>query len=628
MEKRDGEQLQLLLQTREKALLDLTTDMKANRLSELERTKSALEEALQGAHKREEFYRTCEQEYMSAGEKLSISLLTIGAAAVETGGVMKLAAGAARLAPQVGSPFAMKYGGVEIGSSMETVANATEISGWTLQTLASCASEMAGYDRRREEWRLQEEQAVIDARGLKAQVEAADWAMKQAERELEIHKMSIEHNRELTDFYRGKFTGQQLYQWMAGKLKGTLMQTYELALEMAARAQAACCQECNSNNSFLDCLYWDKEKNGILAGESLMFALDSMQSAYMANHDRLLEVEKHISLARECPEALFTLKSTGSCRFVLKESMYASDYPGLYLRRIQSVSVSIPAVLGPYQTFKAILTQERSAALLEPAGPDGSAALAYLFAWHEKPENPPVGVETNVRCGQKIAISKGNDDDGMFRADEQDVRYLPFEGTGAVSVWTLEMPMERNHFDYNSISDVIVTVKYTARESETQREAALKYLAETNPGMAGMYLSLGNDRNVWEGFLRDQGEEEKTLAFTLNKIPISVGEDSLVSFAALRLETREKFSGKKDFLRLFAPGKEGQVISLEGNVGVQPEGTLQYIPWKEALGEWLLKFDVKSMQKDSALAGLLKEGKIDPEKLKNIELVIVSKRRI
>ena len=45
-----------------------------------------------------------------------------------------------------------------------------------------------------------------------------------------------------------------------------------------------------------------------------------------------------------------------------------------------------------------------------------------------------------------------------------DERYLPFENTGAVSSWRLELPTEVKQFDYNTISDVIVHVKYTARE--------------------------------------------------------------------------------------------------------------------------------------------------------------------
>jgi hypothetical protein len=62
----------------------------------------------------------------------------------------------------------------------------------------------------------------------------------------------------------------------------------------------------------------------------------------------------------------------------------------------------------------------------------------------------------------------------MFELSFKDERYLPFEGTGAVSRWRLELPTAINQFDYDTISDVIVHVKYTAREGGF----TLKSLAE------------------------------------------------------------------------------------------------------------------------------------------------------
>lgn len=46
----------------------------------------------------------------------------------------------------------------------------------------------------------------------------------------------------------------------------------------------------------------------------------------------------------------------------------------------------------------------------------------------------------------------------------RDDRYLPFEGSGAISEWQLEMPADLRQFDYDSISDVIIHIRYTARE--------------------------------------------------------------------------------------------------------------------------------------------------------------------
>ena len=99
--------------------------------------------------------------------------------------------------------------------------------------------------------------------------------------------------------------------------------------------------------------------------------------------------------------------------------------------------------------------------------------IDYLFG--TTPESPGEEiVKKQIRNGGKIAVSRGVDDSGMFVLDFRDERYLPFEGTGAASVWQLEMPPECNHFDMNTISDIILCIKYTALEDE-QRSAGSFY---------------------------------------------------------------------------------------------------------------------------------------------------------
>jgi len=59
---------------------------------------------------------------------------------------------------------------------------------------------------------------------------------------------------------------------------------------------------------------------------------------------------------------------------------------------------------------------------------------------------------------QQIAISKANEDYGMFVLNFfLDDRYFPFEGSGAVSTWRLEMPHETNpDIDFTQIEDAII----------------------------------------------------------------------------------------------------------------------------------------------------------------------------
>jgi hypothetical protein len=71
---------------------------------------------------------------------------------------------------------------------------------------------------------------------------------------------------------------------------------------------------------------------------------------------------------------------------------------------------------------------------------------------------------------QSIVTSTGQNDSGLFETNLRDERYLPFEGAGVVSEWQLELPADPSkedprQFEYDTISDVILHLRYTARDA-------------------------------------------------------------------------------------------------------------------------------------------------------------------
>ena len=70
----------------------------------------------------------------------------------------------------------------------------------------------------------------------------------------------------------------------------------------------------------------------------------------------------------------------------------------------------------------------------------------------------------------------------MFETNLRDERFLPFEGAGAVSTWRLELPSDFRQFDYTTISDVILHMRYTARQGGdllgTQASTELREMLE------------------------------------------------------------------------------------------------------------------------------------------------------
>lgn len=60
------------------------------------------------------------------------------------------------------------------------------------------------------------------------------------------------------------------------------------------------------------------------------------------------------------------LKLTGRCEIEIPEWMFDLDYPGQYMRRIRSVSLTIPCVAGPYNEVHCRLTLLRSGTRISP----------------------------------------------------------------------------------------------------------------------------------------------------------------------------------------------------------------------------------------------------------------------
>lgn len=89
-------------------------------------------------------------------------------------------------------------------------------------------------------------------------------------------------------------------------------------------------------------------------------------------------------------------------------------------------------------------------------------AIKYLVNPSEEEQPETDLLRVNWKPNQEIAISKADQDSGLFELSFGDERYLPFEGTGAVSTWELSLPQATNRFDISTISDVIIHLDYTA----------------------------------------------------------------------------------------------------------------------------------------------------------------------
>jgi hypothetical protein len=336
----------------------------------------------------------------------------------------------------------------------------------------------AANERRWEDWKLQERLAEKELAQIDKQIAAAELRISITKKELDNHVMQIENAKAIDAFMRSKYTNEELYQWQVGQISGVYFQSYKLAYDLAKRAERCLRFELGLRDSnFVTFGYWDSLKKGLLSGEKLQYDLRRLESAYLEQNRREFELTKHVSLIQLDPLALVRLRETGRCFFRLPEELFDLDYPGHYFRRIKSVSLTLPCVAGPYTTISCTLRLLKTSVRINTSNGDNGYPRNTDDAG--LPADDARFVENNIPV-KAIAVSSGQNDAGVFELNFRDERYLPFEGAGVISEWSLELfsdlpannPDPANpdfgrplrQFDYGSITDGVLHVRYTTRE--------------------------------------------------------------------------------------------------------------------------------------------------------------------
>ncbi|MGE8356563.1 MAG: hypothetical protein ACN6N0_09250, partial [Microvirgula sp.] len=258
-----------------------------------------------------------------------------------------------------------------------------------------------------------------------------------------------------------------LDQWLIGKMSTLYSSAYQAVQALCLGTQASWQYELGDyQTTFIDANAWDDSHKGLTAGDTLTFNLQQMESAYLQRNERRLEIVKTAALSTligadwKSSMVADTGSDTSYIDIAIDEALLDNDYPGHYQRQLTSVSLTLPATVGPYQDIRATLAQTSSSVLLTA----DIAGVQYLL---DSTQGSAANVMTNLRPSQQIVLSTGLNDAGQFVLDMHDQRYLPFEGTGAVSNWRLTFPHASSTDQTNlisSLTDIIVQLRYTAKD--------------------------------------------------------------------------------------------------------------------------------------------------------------------
>lgn len=387
-------------------------------------------------------------------------LVQTGASVLEVlSGVMNTLPSFSAQAEPLGIGASISYGGSNIGAGFSAGASAARGIAALLSYGAQKAGKLGSYTRREQDWQLQKNLAAQEYnQGLK-QLRAAQIREALAEREWKNHQQQIANaqavEQYLTDERTGKKTKEALYGWQKREVRALYEQCFDLAFSTAKKAERALQHELGDPyQSFIQYGY-QGGMEGLLAGEKLHLDIKRMETAYQDLNAREHEMTKNISLLQLDPLQLIALRDTGSCTINIPEAFFDLESPGHYFRRIKTMAISIPSVSGPYTSVNCRLTLSKSRIRKDSTTGDEYAMTGdddYRFS-------------VNYATAQSIVTSSGMNDSGMFEVNLRDERFLPFEGHGAISEWKLElMQKDLQPFDRNSISDVILHMRYTARD--------------------------------------------------------------------------------------------------------------------------------------------------------------------
>jgi hypothetical protein len=618
LEKKDVEGLALLRSQHEIQLLKAVKEIKKKQVDETVETLGSLGQAKALAEEKKLYFTN--REFMN---DLEIASAALSGGSILISSLLSLSEGAASIFYALpsfnigisgfgGSPqVTVQWGTDNIARSMQASNSALQHLGAVLSQSSSLVATVGSYKRRKDEWDFQGRLAAIESDQMQFQINAAQIRQAIAEKDLENQELQIDNAKTVDEYMRSKYTNEQLYSWMITKISTVYFQAYQLAFDMAKKAEKCYRYELGlQTSSFVQFGYWDSLKKGLMAGESLMNDLRRLEAAYLDKNKREFEITKNISLAQIAPWSLIALRETGKCTLKLPEWLFDMDYPGHYMRRIKSVSVSIPCVAGPYTSVNCTLSLTRNETRMD------STLAGGLYP---RVDENDLRFKTQLGSISSIATSHAQRDNGLFELNFNDERYFPFEGAGVISEWEISMPKDNNYFDFATVSDLILHVSYTARSGGgTLALKASDELKAILPDSSMRLFSLKHEfPTEWYKFLHPGGGADQELVINLkaehypfflrSKIN-TLKFDKLELFIESRLVTNFEIVMKVTSLNI-----EAAVSDVSPNTAFNntPYASRDYaaVTKPDALGQLRIKLREKGLQSPDFKS--LTEDKVD-----------------
>lgn len=441
--------------------------------------------------------------------------------------------------------FGLANGGFQPSKIPEGFGDTSEQAANLLDTVHTILSNTVDFARHKSEHIANQIYSSIDLKRVTQEITASETRLKILRQDLKIHSERKKQYTEKNTLAKSQFTGQELNRWMIQRLSSLYMKAFKVAYDLAISAQKAYHIEHSTNRDFIESTHWDSLRKGLLAAEGLIVDLERLDKAYLDSAPQGKDLSKVISLKDLNVQALFDLKNNGSCVFDFTQNLFDHDFPGQYRRKIKSISISIEGDFGKSHSIQATLKQLNNCILLEP----DLNTTKFLLREDDFIEEEFKDLLIDNLANQQIAICKKDKDGGRFDLNFDSDRYLPFEGTGAISKWELRMPKAANRLKLINISDVIIHLNYTAEDGGIEYTKELIETKALKMHYGYKSVSLRNEFPIeWEQFLiaDDKGKFNMNANISESIFNVNLKQDTL------KIGTEEKGKNQVILMPIFS----------------------------------------------------------------------------
>ncbi len=163
----------------------------------------------------------------------------------------------------------MTTGGKTVGDAADSAATVLTTLARLADKAASLASTQGGYQRRQDEWDFQVRLADKELSQIDQQIATANLHLDMLTADLTAHDQQRADAQQTDDFMHSKYTSQELYDWMVGQISSVYFRAYQLAFDVAKKAERCFQHELGSGDTFLSFGYWNSLKKGLMSAEAL-----------------------------------------------------------------------------------------------------------------------------------------------------------------------------------------------------------------------------------------------------------------------------------------------------------------------------------------------------------------------